>query len=273
MAGKWSFEGPNPIVGYTVGFEVVGMLPPDLMPQISALGPLLKDDLPRKVEQPAFMFQMGATQPQQQPPRLIGSVIFDDLERDGTVVKQLVVAPNSVTYRTARYQRWVEYWPVAERILSRVAGVFSPAVKIGGFILNAANKFQLSGDQQAIPLNKLIRAGCKFVAPDMTGRTNFSHCFYGFLSKSTDPVGKMINNLNISVAGQQALERWVDFVINVRLVLDSPISGLSSLFEGTSMRQSTAQEVFQKMHKLNNELFAGVVAKELCARIPGIAKP
>jgi len=273
MATRWKFEGTNPIVGYTVGFEIAGILSPDALLQISALGPSLAKDLPRKVDQQAVTFQMGSSSPI--PVRSIGGVVFDELARDGTVLKQLVVTPNSVTYRTARYERWLEYWPTAERLLNQIADVVLRHAGISGFVINAANKFTLTGDQSSLPFDELIRPGCEFIAPNLLGKKGPCHCFYGFMIESSDPPGRRIDNVNFSVGAkpENVESNWVDLIINLRLVLNNPITERGPLFgKGVdALPHRPASDVLERMHAANNDLFAGILTKDLCDIIPGIS--
>lgn len=275
MATRWTFEGPNPIIGYTVGFELAEGLSPEALRQVSALGPSLAKDLPRKVDQHAITFQMGVSQPSSQPHRAIGAVVFDELGRDGTVLRQLVVSQNSVTYFSAKYGKWAEYWPVAERILRQVAAVVMQHTGITGFVLNAANKFMLTGDQTVLPMRDLIRPGCKFVAPDLLEKTQPCHCFYGFMSDSSSPAGKRVDNVNFSVGSNiGAVDiNWVDLIINVRIILNEPISNTDLFSDAPSGQSCHASGVFKRMHDTNNVLFAGMLTPALCDSIPGIERP
>jgi hypothetical protein len=273
MVARWTFEGRNPIVGYSIGFELAGILSPDALRQVSALGPALAKDLPRKVDQQAITFQMGVFQPSSQPHRAIGGVVFDELDRDGTVLKQLIVSPNSVTYHTARYERWAEYWPVAERILNLVANVIMHHTGVSGFLLNAANKFELSGDQTILPMDELIRPGCRFIAPDLLEKKGPCHCFYGFMSDFLDPPGKRIDNVNFSVGAGDPTPYWVDLVINVRLILNEPIRESRLLFGRAPAQGHRATDIFGTMHEVNNALFADILTQDLCDTFPGISRP
>ena len=273
MTGRWSFKGPNPITGYTVGLELSAHLLPDVVAQVSALGPALANDLPRKAEQSGLSFPMPFPLPRtpQVGPRQLFGVVFDELDRDGTVLKQLSVQANVVTYMTLRYERWKEYWPVAERILKQVAGVVMPRISVSAFVLNATNRFALEGNQADIPIDQLIRKGSKYISPDMLSKKAPCHCLYGFLLQSNQPPGTRIDNLNISIGGTEAEGRhyWADITISFRLLMKSPISDTSILF-GDEEGPDSAAGIFQKLHEANNMLFADVLKQEICRNIPGL---
>jgi uncharacterized protein (TIGR04255 family) len=273
MTARWSFDRPNPITGYTVGFELSTVLSPDALSRVSALGPSLADDLPRKLENPGFAFPVVLVpgQPSLQN-RIGGGILFDELDRDGTPRKQLSVLPNSVTYRTSRYERWKEYWPVAERILGQVANVILQNSSISAFTLSAANKFTLNGDQSDIPIDELIRGGCRFVSTDLLKKRTPCHSFYGFMSRFDSPPGQMIDNINIVVQGNGMDDNrfWVDLAFTFRLILTTPMTTNDSPFVESSDLPSLAATIFHKLHQHNNLLFAEVVSQEICNRIPGL---
>jgi uncharacterized protein (TIGR04255 family) len=278
MASSWSFQGSNPITGYTVGLELNGVLPSDVLARVSALGQSFVNDLPRKVEQQAFGFGfpfptiLGQSPP---PNRIINGVLFDALERDGTALRQLSVLPNSVTYNTLRYERWKEYWPLPERLLGTVARVILPDVAVSAFMLNAANRFTLSEDRSDMPVNELIRDGCKFVSPDILNKRAPCHSFYGFVSPSKDPPGQMIDNVNVAVTevGASDSKRWADVNISFRLLLASPISNYASLFTEAPDQPSEVTRIFRILHDLNNKLFVEILKQEICDSIPGLPRP
>jgi hypothetical protein len=73
--------------------------------QISALHPQFKRELPRRVEQQALTFQVGAG-PGPVPRADIGGVVFDEVGRDGSILSGLSVVQATASFMVAEYSRW-----------------------------------------------------------------------------------------------------------------------------------------------------------------------
>ncbi len=216
----WTHPAPNPIIGYAVGVELLPVLSAETIKEISALGVMLSEDLPRKTEQQAFMFQVG--QPQPVPQSSIGGVIFDEIERDGTMKRQLSVMPNTIMYTVARYPRWAEFWPVAERMIGTVLNIASRNSSPSAIVLVANNQFSWSGDEDDIDFTQLIRQDCDLIASNVLKQRRLCHSFHGFLLPISAPAGRRIDNVNFTVGQRVGDRNPADLNFSLRLMLDKP---------------------------------------------------
>ncbi len=263
---NWTFRRANPIVNYTVGFELDPPMGPDVLKEISGLAPLFADDLPRRTEQQAFMFQLG---PAVIPQSTIGGVTFDELERNGSMKRQLAVLPQTISYSLAPYERWVEYWPLADRILSATAKVALRGSKLTAFVLNAVNRFYWNGPEDGIDYSSLIRADCHLIAANILKVHGLCHSFHGFFRPSDVP-GRRIDNVNFTVADRTEDRNAVDLVFNIRVILHDKTMDYSQLFLGNP--ESFVARSFKILHESNNQLFAEVIVPEICSTIPGVPR-
>jgi uncharacterized protein (TIGR04255 family) len=262
----WKFKRANPIVNYTVGFELDPPIAPHLLKEISGLAPLFEADLPRKTEQQAFMFQMG---PGVVPQTNIGGVTFDELERDGSMKRQLAVLPQTIFYSLAPYQRWVEYWPLADRILAEAAKVALRQSQIIAFVLNAVNAFYWQGPEDHIDYSGLIRDDCPYIAANVRRTKGLCHSFHGFV-RPTDIPGRRIDNVNFMVGERADNVNVANLTFNIRVILNDRAQNYDLLFLDPT--DSFVANCFKNLHESNNKLFAEVIVPEICGTIPGVPK-
>jgi uncharacterized protein (TIGR04255 family) len=275
----WCYNGPNPIINYAVAVEFRAPLPQTTLKAISTGHAKVRGDLPRRVEQPSITFQMAGPQLRfggapltPTPIQGLGGVIFDTLNPDGTMRAALAVNPMSVTYMTSHYPRWVEFWPVAERLFEVVVEMISPAPQISSLTLNAINKFRPCESAVAPLLDSLISRHSPYIAPNLLTSKGFGHSFHGFVKDSVDPDGQTTINVNVGWSPGADKKTEVDITFQLRRSFVSPLSAATVFDQGGGISCELLGTLFLDLHKQNNQMFQEVVDHRICSQIPGLNK-
>lgn len=269
--GNWTFDGPNALTGYTVGIDV-GQLSPAVIRQVSALHPNFKRDLPRRLEQQALTFVVGGAPMTQSPAPEINGVVFDSLMPDGRTKAALSIGPNALFYSAAEYTRWVEFWPVAERLLSAAARIVMTEAPAKGFILMANNRFQWSDSATSPDLNSLVCAGTPYLPPRILECKGPCHNFYGYTVTQTSPAGDRTDNILFSVMNLPEGQIVADVNFNLRLALQQPVDSFDTLL-GNEIGgpRSYLEEALWNLHQLNKDLFRATIRSEIGDKMPGLS--
>jgi uncharacterized protein (TIGR04255 family) len=268
--GKWTFSDPNPIVGYTVGIELARPLSPPVLGHISALHARFRRDLPRRLNQQAFTFQVGVPAQQPSQPAITG-VVFDSLLPDGRTKMALSVHQSVLTFMVGEYSRWVEFWPLADRLLREVGGPALDEAPARALVLIANNRFTWSNSdsKSGVDISMLLRPAQKYVPPYLLGRQGSCHSFLGYTVDNSDPAGKRTDNVILAV--QLSDEgQFLDLNFNIRLELAAPQSR-QQLFEGSDGGQHCLLErTLDDLHELNKGLMRNVLLDSVAQTIPGL---
>jgi uncharacterized protein (TIGR04255 family) len=274
MAG-WTYDGVNPIVGYTVGIEFAQPLSPATIRQISALHAKFKQELPRRVEQQAITFQMGSFNQQinvavPPPQPALGGVVFDSLLPDGRTRSALAVNQASATYTTSQYTRWIEFRPVAERLLTEVGRIALHEASAQGLLLVANNRFEWPAGSP-IDMSELIRPDPKYVAPFILQCHGPCHSFHGYSQPNLAPPGDRIDNVLLSVINLPEGTIALDLNFNLRLQLARPISEPDDLFENLKTKEgSYLARTLWTLHELNKGLLRDILLESVSESIQGL---
>lgn len=274
MSG-WEFSERNPITNFLVGIDFSTPLSAETLKSFSALHPQVKKELPRKVEQPNFTFQL----PQMmflRPPGIVqpglGGVSFDRIKDDGTVLVSLSANANTLNYMVQSYSRWAEFQPTAERLLEMLTRI---ALEPGGrevvaFRLSATNTFFDRSSSSNLLLDALLRKDSAYFAPDLVHKSGYVHNFFGFSIDTSDPIeGQYTQNINISTAQNSDQERVAVLAFNHRVLLKKAITHVSEVLN-LDAGTGAFRTVTNHMHDQNNALLAGILTPEIIARIPGV---
>lgn len=266
--GEWRFHGPNPIVGYTVGLLLEQPLSASIISQISGLHGHFKRELPRRTEQQAITFQVGA-QPIASPRPELGGVVFDHLFPDGRARYALAVNQGVITYMVAEYSRWIEFWPVAERLLKDVMTVALTAVPVRGFLLTANNRFTWSSGDAPV-VGELIRRDPPYVAPHILASSAPSHSIHNYTVRQETPAGERTDAI-ICMLGKGGEEAFIDLNFHLQLRLDAPVTDIVSLFGSTqSQTPPLLEDTLDALHETNKKLLRETIRDSTVTGIPGL---
>jgi uncharacterized protein (TIGR04255 family) len=270
MSG-WLYDEANPIASFTVGAELAGAISPSFVREISARHHLFKRELPRKLEQPFFLFPMPGM-PIQPAQNQIAGVVFDSVNQDGSVARSLTVGPNQVAYMTASYTRWKEFLPVWERLLGEMFQLLRSGPPVTAFLLTAVNRFRWQGDSsQQGTLESLLNQESRLFAPNILTTSEDCHSFHGYVEQRTDePKGQYIRNINIQTGNEPSGGRGATILLSHRLSFSNPVTNVTDLF-GPSEAQSFAAKLATEMHDRNNDMFRDVVNSAVTSEIPGLS--
>jgi uncharacterized protein (TIGR04255 family) len=266
--GEWSFNPPNPIVGYTVGAEFSRPLSPGVLRQISGLYPQFSRELPRRVEQQALTLRVGGG-PAPVPQMEIGGVVFDEVQRDGSTAAAVSVFQATATFMVAAYTRWVEFWPRAERLLRTVVTPGLSECPVHALVLTSNNRFSWSGDNP--PRFALaLRDTSRLIALNAIDCRGPFHSFHGYLEAHANPPGDRLVNVLVSSAPLSDGRFVLDVNFNFRLTLRDPASDSTGLFEPRADGRALLACGLDSLHQLNNRLFCDVIAPLVIRGIPGL---
>ncbi|HEY1934387.1 MAG TPA: TIGR04255 family protein [Acetobacteraceae bacterium] len=268
--GEWTFPGPNPITSYTVGLLLERPLPAAVIRQISGQHAHFKRELPRRTEQQAITFQVGAS-PGQQPRPELGGVTFDYLKPDGGTRAALAVNQVAITYMVAEYTRWAEFWPVAERLLTVVANIALSEVPIRGFLLLANNRFLWSPGE--VEVTALIRRDPTYVAPHILECHAQGHSIHGYTIDLNDPAGVRTDNI-FCLLGTTDEGPFLDLNFNLQLRLGTVVTTGKALLESVEGRsRPLLEETLDMLHNTNKSLLREIVLESVVSKIPGLPLP
>lgn len=268
--GEWKFEGPNPIVAYTVGAELSGPVSHDALRRLVALHPKIVRELPRKVEQQSVTFGFGIA-PIPPSRSELGGVVFDYLKPDGSTSAALQITQNVVTFMKSEYTRWVEYWPLSERMLGFAADQIGSQPPVNSFIVIAVNKFFWSVREEPIDVKSLFRERSGYLADNILGRHKPCHSFHGFLTEMDSPPGNRIDNINVAISTAPDGGWMSEVTFHHRFVMQDGATGLGAALQQRDGGCSLAEEAISHMHRLNNELAEAILAPDVVERIPGLS--
>jgi uncharacterized protein (TIGR04255 family) len=266
----WRYPGTNPIVGYTVGVELAQPLSPPTIRRVSGLHSQFKRELPRRAEQQAVTIQMGGFPQVPTPAHAdLSGIVFDRLKPDGNTEAALSVVQATITYMRSEYSRWVEFWPVAERLLQTVGDVALTEASVCALLLVANNRFEWSGERDKVEPGRLLRKEPKHVAQHVLDCAGPSHSFHGYIVESDDPRGQRTDNIFYVVGFQPDGLTFLDLNFNIRLALAEPIAGSEALFRAP---RSFLAKALLSLHNLNKKLLRDIILESAIAAIPGLPK-
>lgn len=274
--GGWEFSERNPITNFSVGIEFSAPLSPQTLKSFSALHPQVKKELPRRVEQPNFVFQfpqMMSPPPSGFVPPQIGALSFDRIKDDGTVLVSLSANGNAINYMVQSYSRWAEFQPTAERLLEMLTRIAMEEQGVGvmAFRLSAINTFFDRSGESDLHLDGLLRKNSGYFPPNLTQQNGHTHNFFGFVTTIEVPTkGQYTKNININTAQNPDQERMAVVAFTHRVLRNEAITQVSDVL---SLDNSTGafRVVANHMHEQNNALFVDVLNPEIVADIPGVA--
>ena len=269
--GKWTFNDPNPIVGYTVGIELAQPLSPSVVRHISLLHSRFRRDLPRRLNLQAVTFQMGAPAPQSPQPAMSG-VVFDSLLPDGRTKSALTANQNVVSFMIADYSRWVEFWPLADRLLREICIPALNETPAKSLLLIANNRFRWAngGSESDVNVSQLLRREQRYIAPYILDYRGPCHCFMGYQADNREPPGRRTDNVFLTVTTSED-GTFLDLNFNLRLELTIPAS-LEELFESTDVDgRSQLEQILDSLHQLNKRLMRNIIADSMVEAIPGLS--
>ncbi len=267
----WRFNGPNPIVGYTVGIEFEKALTPPTLRRISGLHGQIKRELPRRSEQQAVTIQMGGF-PQTPAHAELSGVVFDRLKPDGNPQHALSVGQAVATYMTSEYTRWVEFWPVADRLLRAVGNIALVEAAVRAVLLVANNRFEWAGTSSDVDVSSLLRKEPRYVAQHVLDCADPCHSLHGYVVDNPNPPGKRTDNVIYVVGSQPDGAKFLDLNFSFRLELTDTVAGSEALF-GASMEEpkSFLGTALQSLHDLNKGLLRDIILQSVVTSIPGLA--
>ena len=271
--GEWKVidPNPNPIVGYTVGFEYQRPLDEASLVALSDAHGQFRRELPRRNEQRAVtLLQLGGP-PLSVGPHPLAGVAFSSFRPDGTIGKTLSAVQQTISFMIADYQRWAEFWPQAERLLRVMADHGPKELPVIALLLNANNRFEWSSSDEPPDLRLILREDSVYVAPHLLTCRDAAHSFHGFVDIHAEPPGTRLDNIMIASIPAKQGSTHLDVNFSFRLQLESPFRTAAEMFVAKDSDPWSSLRIgLESLHQLNNRLFCATIAPSIVERIPGL---
>lgn len=267
MSG-WQFEEPNPIKRCTIQLGLGLPLSSTVIREISAMHGQFKRELPRKVEQQMLAINVGGIPGSiaAPPTRNIGGVVFDVVSPSGESSQGIVVGPTLLSYFTASYTRWVEFWPFASRLVTTVCEHALRSAPLVSLALEYQDQFSWSGNKQELDLRLLFKSDYEYLPAWFLTRKDACHNFQGWIERSTEfPDKQVIHNLNVTLSDPSDPSEQLPtctIIISHRNQFNSGLkfSEFSKIFEPTMLT----------MRKIDKNLLTSILSEQVSAKIPGL---
>jgi hypothetical protein len=199
--------------------------------------------------------------------------MFDSLMPDGRTRMALSVHQSGVAFMVGEYSRWLEFWPLADRLLREVGIPALDEAPARALMLIANNRFAWSGDDGEVDTNisLLLRPEQKYVVPHILECRGPCHSFLGYVIDHAEPAGKRTDNVLLAVNWSDE-GKFLDLNFSIRLELENTLSR-QQLFESPDDKQRYLLErTLDDLHELNKELMRNILLEPLVDRIPGLHK-
>ena len=189
------------------------------------------------------------------PPGL-GPAIFATTDR----ATQFVIAPNSMTARTASYVRWSPFSGQIEALMLPLFSIYSDVVSVANIQLDYVDRFLWTGDWSNFDWRALLRSDGQFLAARAAEGHRLWHTHSGWLDATPD--GQRLVNVNVDLADYQRSDGPVPSIAILTLMREDVTPGLSGYEDATSV-----QARLEQLHKHLKSLLGQIITKQMAERI------
>lgn len=189
-------------------------------------------------------------------------LVFQRVNRDGSMDAELTLERNAVTFRTRSYRRW-------RNVVDLLSGILGPvAEQLTGNSIDALSVIELRCIDQFVsksnnePLSSLVRNGSPYVCTSLLNRQDMVHNHIGWFENVTSE-GRTLINMNVEIG--ENLER--DRLATVLQVVSLQSTGNSSRFASQGTFSEVINQHFEYLHKYDKYLMSNLLTDELQKQI------
>lgn len=189
-------------------------------------------------------------------------LVFQRVNRDGSMDAELTLERNAVTFRTRSYRRWCN-------VVDLLSGILGPvAEQLTGNSIDALSVIELRCIDQFVsksnnePLNSLVRNGSPYVCTSLLNRQDMVHNHIGWFENVTSE-GRTLINLNVEIG--ENLEH--DRMATVLQVVSLQSTGNNSRFASQGTFSEVMIKHFNYLHKYDKYIMSNLLTDELQKQI------
>jgi hypothetical protein len=184
----------------------------------------------------------------------------------GSVVKELRVERQAISFRTMQYERWAKVWGEAKGYLAPLLSAADAGLVLAVYALTYTDKFDWRGHPEDCHPSKLFRSGSPHVTPSVFEATDLWHSHSGKFIKVSNQVKRL---LVVDADCLDELEgdklRFVRVATSVTEMLNQP--GFQPLSVPLLTAIGYLDESFAQLHNLLKFVFGQIVTDEMAAEV------
>lgn len=186
---------------------------------------------------------------------------------NGVVLDELIIAPESITFRTTSYTRWVDIWTKFSRYLKAILEIYASKLVIAQVSLSFVDKFVWIGEVAACKPKLLLRPDSRYICPHIYAQDDLWHSHTGVFLR-VDAYTKRLLNINVDylddlTTGQA--RRIVGISTVLTDMLNQPNYQAFNLTSGEAFDNLSTR--MTALHNMSKTSFAHVISDEMCERI------
>ena len=186
---------------------------------------------------------------------------------NGVVLDELIIAPESITFRTTSYTRWVDIWTKFSRYLKAILEIYVSKLAIAQVSLSFVDKFVWIGEVAACKPKLLLRPDSRYICPHIYAQDDLWHSHTGVFLR-VDAYTKRLLNINVDylddlTTGQA--RRIVGISTVLTDMLNQPSYQAFNLTSGEAFDSLSTR--MTALHNMSKTSFAHVISDEMCERI------
>ena len=229
-----------------------------------------KTDLPgeSKIQRLVFTTSQGLNGDHQTPVDDAPSFMMSRTAANGALENELRVEPQSITFRTTTYTRWLEKWGQIEKYLAALAPLYLLGKNaIASISLSYIDKFNWVGELEKSSPPLLLKPNSKYITPHVYSQTDLWHSHTGVFLKP-DAATKRLLNVNVEHSQNDSISGMLRTV--------SVATVLTDLFNQPDYAQTnlTSDEIieflrvrFANLHEVSKATFKEVISEEMAKRV------
>lgn len=189
-------------------------------------------------------------------------VVFQRVNPDGSMVKELSIEPSGVTLRTQEYDRWSTMQNLINGLLAPVAKALcaSQIGRVTAIELRCVDRFIApAGERPA--LSEAISAASPLAPNYLIEKTSFLHSHTGWFEDEGEQ-GRVLVNVNIDV-GEDGDCR----TLNILQVVSRQSSGINTEYYGSLSFEDSLLNALEANHRRDKALLGGILVPALANAI------
>lgn len=252
------------IVSMAFGIEFSEALERETLSKVLSLHDSVKEDLPGRKQKKSLTITMqegpGAVKEEG-----LGAVIFESVNKDGSIAKSLTVASEHAFVNVNDYASWADAWEFAYKILGIVVPVIQESTAVKAVTLQYLDRFYVSCPLNEFNNSWVLRSGTKYIPPHIFDLKGPWHSNNGFFDRVETPLNTFVlNNVNISLSEKKGFFESDDVVSEIELNLShralfnvEPI-GFGGLFDDECFKKLMSQ-----LHDIHKNLFGDLLSSDV----------
>ena len=259
------------IVSMAFGIEFSSPIPPEALSRVASLHSSVKEELPGKKQKKSIKInvQSGPSAVSEQD---LGVVIFESVNKDGSIARSLTVAHEHAFVNVNDYDSWAEAWAFAKKIFDAVFPAFETTTSVRAVTLEYLDKLYICCPIGEVDNSCVLKNDGEYLPSHIFNLRGPWHSNNGFFNAIESPFNTFVlNNINAALAEKKDVFEDGDIASEIELNLSH-----RALFNPTAINfsdlksDSKFDHLMATLHKLHKTLFLSLISDDV-SKIIGLS--